>query len=155
MNVVRTLFLVLSVTLTSPVRAEGCSGGPDGGADATGNQCNAAAEPAPVAATTTPASFVAARRIADVRPARIARGAAPAAKTPASAAGVDGGARPRDRIATPATTASEPTRTARIDAMPASTCSGGEGGGMDATGNQCGIESARPEVAVLAHHGRH
>ena len=41
MRTVRTLILAaMLAALAAPLHAQQCSGGPDGGADATGNQCN-------------------------------------------------------------------------------------------------------------------
>ena len=40
MNAARLFALVLMLAVTASLRAQECSGGPDGGADATGNQCN-------------------------------------------------------------------------------------------------------------------
>lgn len=40
MNVGRTICLVVILTAAGTLHAENCSGGPDGGTDATGNQCN-------------------------------------------------------------------------------------------------------------------
>jgi hypothetical protein len=40
MNVAHLFVLVLTLAVTAPLRAQECAGGPDGGADATGHQCN-------------------------------------------------------------------------------------------------------------------
>lgn len=39
MNVRRTLLIATVAAVSGYVQAQGCSGGPDGGMDATGNQC--------------------------------------------------------------------------------------------------------------------
>jgi TPR repeat protein len=41
MTTLRGLMLVAALSLAPALHAQSCSGGPDGGADATGNQCNA------------------------------------------------------------------------------------------------------------------
>jgi hypothetical protein len=40
MNFIRKVLLAAAIASASPVHAQSCSGGPDGGMDATGNQCN-------------------------------------------------------------------------------------------------------------------
>ncbi len=55
MNIGRTICLVVALTAAGSLHAQNCSGGPDGGMDATGNQCST---PTDVANYTT-ASWVA------------------------------------------------------------------------------------------------
>ncbi len=49
MNELRTMLVVVSFVLAASVHAQDCSGGPDGGMDASGNDCNRSN---PVAANT-------------------------------------------------------------------------------------------------------
>lgn len=61
MNVVRKLTLIAALALATPLHAQVCSGGKDGGTDPTGNQCtdptSAAIEPgSPMAAANPSAS---------------------------------------------------------------------------------------------------
>jgi len=39
-NALRVLGLAAAIAVSAPARTQGCSGGIDGGTDATGNQCN-------------------------------------------------------------------------------------------------------------------
>jgi hypothetical protein len=59
MNQVHTLITAAALVLAASVHAHDCSGGKDGGMDATGNECN---QPVPiVAAAQAPAKSVAQR----------------------------------------------------------------------------------------------
>lgn len=65
MNLIGTLFLATAVALAGNARAHSCSGGPDGGMDATGNQCNQGATDAarpPMSGAPVPAAAVTQRR---------------------------------------------------------------------------------------------
>lgn len=53
MNAKLPLSIVAAALFSLPACAHDCSGGPDGGMDATGNQCNAVA-PAPVISAEAP-----------------------------------------------------------------------------------------------------
>lgn len=102
-----------------------CSGGSEGGADATGNQCNdpgSAISYAPDGAARAIESLRGAAALAS------AAGSEPAAVRLAAAA---------DRLTdTPAPRGPSTFRATNAPATVA-TCSGGAEGGMDATGNQC------------------
>lgn len=102
-----------------------CSGGSEGGADATGNQCN---DPGSVISYTPDG---AARAVESPRGAAAqasAAGSEPVAVRLAAAA---------DRVTdTPAPRGSSTSRATNAPAT-AAACSGGAEGGMDATGNQC------------------
>jgi len=52
MKIIRTLSLAAAVFLAAPLHAQVCSGGTDGGTDATGNQCN---DPGAMASYVAPA----------------------------------------------------------------------------------------------------
>jgi hypothetical protein len=59
MNQLHTLITAAALVLAASAHAQDCSGGKDGGMDATGNECN---QPAPIVpAAQTPAKSVAAR----------------------------------------------------------------------------------------------
>ncbi|MFO1302942.1 MAG: hypothetical protein U1F54_04375 [Burkholderiales bacterium] len=73
MNLRHALIATAALVLAASARAHDCSGGTDGGMDATGNQCN---EPARVvAAAPAPAKSEAVRSVnASARPAKTAAG---------------------------------------------------------------------------------
>jgi hypothetical protein len=128
MKIVRTAVVAVALALGGSVYAQVCSGGPDGGMDAAGVQCNdtgraqvaplpeAQAMPArPVALV--PVVVVPRLQRASLREVRAFAAPMPAARTVAAPA-------PRPPATLP-------------DARQESTCSGGPNGGADATGNQC------------------
>ncbi len=131
MNIVRRLGLVAAFAMAGPLYAQGCSGGNDGGTDATGNQCN---DPVAVDSSTVvlngplPLSTNGTGRSARARP-------------------VSAVVAPKQRRSVTAAMAPEAGRgsakPANVDPSP---CSGGSHGGMDMTGNQCG------EYPVAAQH---
>lgn len=144
-----TLRIVCFLSALACVAAHGqtCSGGADGGMDATGNQCNARGSDsnfAPLAAVMT-------------RP-----GAAPAAPTPvrdmptgSRSTGTPalgphiaaaGQATSRFPVIAPPPVA--PVHTAKIESAQEALCSGGIDGGMDATGNQCNPADSAGTVVV-------
>ena len=102
-----------------------CSGGSEGGADATGNQCNdpgSAISYTPTRATRTAESLPGAAAVAS------AAGSEPVRVRLAAAA---------DRSAHTLAPRGTSTSRATNAAATAAACSGGAEGGMDATGNQC------------------
>lgn len=54
MNTIRTILVAAAVVLATSAHAQVCSGGPEGGMDASGNQCS---HSNPVAANTAPANL--------------------------------------------------------------------------------------------------
>jgi len=140
MNMVPIMCLVAAV-FAAPLHAQVCSGGTGGGTDASGNQCGEAAatgayadgagiaSPRPAAKMTGIQQSKAAP-IVTLRPAKMS--SAPILSTP------------REGPSRIAKTALQPTaavKTSKIDSGGASSCSGGTGGGTDATGNECSRDS--------------
>jgi len=117
--------------------ANGCSGGADGGMDATGNQCNAPG--ASVVYTIAPA-LLPHDELTKIEPSSVESNRARPIAVPVSALAL-----PQFRSASLAVPVSRsiasviaaPTPPVKSDDVPRSTCSGGANGGMDATGNQC------------------
>ena len=131
MNIVYALGLATAIASSQSLHAQSCSGGADGGMDATGNQCNT--HRSVVELATPPAAI-------------------PAFES--SRVNSSGRARPivirlsknslsQFRLATLATPAQRSTAviarptTALSDGTSNATCSGGSDGGMDPTGSQC------------------
>lgn len=131
------MFCLIAV-FAGPLHAQTCSGGADGGIDATGNQCSDAS---------TIGAYVNGSEIALTRPTAKMSGiqqsiAAPiftrvAAKMSSTPAKTTVSAQEASRIAKAAPPPIPPVKTAKIETVDASSCSGGADGGMDATGNQC------------------
>lgn len=142
MNTIYAFGLATAIVFSQSLHAQSCSGGIDGGMDATGNQCNA---PGSVMADTTESAAV---RPVELRGAdlsgraraiavRLSKSSLPQFRSTALAMPVNRfGALPAADNPSPKTVKSAGTLEA--------TCSGGGDGGMDATGNQC---STPPEVA--------
>jgi hypothetical protein len=79
-NAIRAMLVTAAVVLSASAHAQNCSGGPDGGMDATGNQCS---HSNPVAAgAATPRMNPAARTSATSRSVAAANRASQAAKGP-------------------------------------------------------------------------
>ena len=134
MNTIYAFGLATAIVFSQSLHAQSCSGGIDGGMDATGNQCNA---PGSVMAYTTESVAV----------------------RPVELRGVDGPGRARPLAVRPSKSSLPQFRSTalampvnRFGALPAAdnpspkteragtleaTCSGGGDGGMDASGNQC------------------
>ena len=155
MNIGRTIFLVVTLTTAGSLHAQNCSGGPDGGMDATGNQCST---PADVAANTTVsgvAPFAQAATMGGVQQSVLA-----APVVVRSALMPDEALEPAvaralvSRAEGGTVTASAPASISRIEVASASPCSGGPDGGMDATGNQCSEAPDAVEITHLAHSGQ-
>jgi len=137
MNKVQVLFsLSLAAVLAGPVHAQGCSGGNDGGMDATGNQCNTLDE---VAAFMTGSAINPSTKIAKMSSVRASVLAAQPAmslvKTPSQDSAPTARAVPVSRKLQAAATPSASARTAQTAAGSEAFCSGR--GGMDVNGNQC------------------
>lgn len=133
--------------------AQNCSGGADGGIDASGNQCSAAgntldsAQGAPVIA----------RPAAAIATARQPRATATASRsTGATARGpqIVAASPPVDRFLRSAKPPAETVRSAKMENSHEASCSGGTDGGMDATGNQCSPAGFADGVVVALVPGR-
>ena len=140
----------LVAAFAAPLHAQVCSGGADGGIDATGNQCSDAATIAAYAGGSDVASPWPSAKMSAIQPLPAAvvvtlrptkMSGAPATSTvPAQGA---------SRIAKVAVPPSAPVKTSKIETAVASSCSGGAQGGMDATGNQCGEDPSGGTTTVL------
>jgi len=141
----------LAAFLCVAAHAQDCSGGPRGGMDATGSECNAAGNDVdaapPALARSTPA--IAMQTSANVGSAR----SQPMGTTASRATHAPAG-RPADRFADAAKPPGEPVRTAKITDTQEVRCSGGPEGGMDATGNACNSADSVGSVLVAHVHGR-
>ncbi|HJW53124.1 MAG TPA: hypothetical protein VJ501_14020 [Burkholderiaceae bacterium] len=137
--------LSLAVVLAGPVHAQMCSGGNDGGIDATGNECNWPSEVAALItgpATSPPAQVIELGRVlaSAKRPAiRLTQVSGQKSTPPAMAAP----ASKKDRAVS--------AKTARAEIGSEAFCSGGASGGMDVNGDECG-ESWPAELSVIAQH---
>jgi hypothetical protein len=132
MNIVYAFGLATAMVFSQSLHAQSCSGGADGGMDATGNQCSAPGSMAiltiaPVAAPPVELSgkdsSVRARPLA----VRLSKNSLPQFRATTLAM-------PASRTA--AAVLASPT-TPKTDGASRAACSGGADGGMDATGNQC------------------
>ena len=116
--------------LRRTVHAQGCSGGKDGGADATGNQCNTFNE---VAAFTTGPAITPPAQVT-----KTVRAHAPGKKSTPTAIAV-----PASRQVRAAAPPSASAKTARMrEPRREAFCSGGASSGMDVDGDECGGVSA-------------
>jgi hypothetical protein len=144
-NTICIIGLAAALVCSGPLHAQDCSGGPAGGTDATGNQCNAASEPAArLMPTEAPSPRLAAKMVA--RPAAettALRGqpaaTQPSAKITAVAVASSSTAAPTDRLREAANPVVAAVATSKVQAGSGPECSGGAHGGMDATGNQCNV----------------
>jgi hypothetical protein len=149
MNKVQMFSLSLAAVLAGPVHAQVCSGGNDGGMDATGNQCNTHNE---VAAFATGSAIAPPTRITKMGSVRASASAAhPAirflAKTSSQNSAPTAMAVPASRKLQAAAPPSVSAKTAKTAAGSEAFCSGGAGGGMDVNGNECGEASAAAEIS--------
>ena len=140
--------LAAFVCLTA--QGQTCSGGVGGGTDATGNQCSAAGNDDNAA---PPAAVVPHRIAAVATPMREAATSTAVRPTVVSAhvhqAAV--GEHPADRHLVVAKQPAVSVHTAEIKSEQEALCSGGAGGGTDATGNQCNSD-ALTETMVVTHY---
>ena len=138
MNKVQMFSLSLAAVLAGPVHAQGCSGGNDGGMDATGNQCNTLNE---VAAPATGSAITSPTQITQMGSVRASASAAFTAIRLAKASSQDSApiamAVPASRKLRAATPSSVSAKAAKTAAGSEAFCSGGASGGMDVNGNQC------------------
>jgi hypothetical protein len=132
MNIAYAFGLATAMALSQSLHAQSCSGGADGGMDATGNQCS---DPGTVAIHTTwpvaapPVELKEKDSSAGIRPiaVRLSKNSLPQFRATTLAM-------PTSRTAA---AASASPITPKTDGASKATCSGGADGGMDATGNQC------------------
>jgi hypothetical protein len=144
MNKVQMLFsLALAAVLAGSAHAQGCSGGTNGGMDATGNQCNE------VAAFVVSSAIAPPTQITKMRTVRSSASAALPAILLVKSSGQNSAPAAR---AVPASgrlrAASPPSASAKIAKIAAGSeafCSGGAGGGMDINGAECGEALAAAE----------
>lgn len=141
MNIGRTIFLVVALTTAGSLHAQNCSGGPDGGMDATGNQCSTPTDVANYTTASWVAPFAQASTMGGVQ-----------RSVPAALLAVRSAPMPNE-TSKPAV-AMAPASISRIEVASASQCSGGPDGGMDATGNQCNEAADAAEITHLALSGR-
>ena len=137
MNKAQMFSLSLAAILAGPVHAQVCSGGKDGGADATGNQCNTFNE---VAALTTGPAITPPAQV--TKP--VTAHASGKKSTPTTIAV------PASRQVRAAALPSASAKTAKIAIASEAFCSGGASGGMDVNGDECGGASAHTENSVVA-----
>ena len=135
MNKVQMFSLSLAAVLAGPVHAQGCSGGNDGGMDATGNQCNTLNE---VAAFATGSAITPPTQVTKMgsvpAPASAALSAIRLAKTSSQDSAPTAMAAPASKKLH---AAPRPSMSAKTAAGSEAFCSGGAGAGMDVNGNQC------------------
>jgi hypothetical protein len=140
---------LLPMFACAAAEAQDCSGGADGGIDATGNQCSAPASLTNYLAQ--PANLAGAFATVALSGSTRGTNAAKRAVGPAvSEPGVSDPGPSKDRFPPIAQPPAEPVRTAKMGNPQETSCSGGSDGGMDATGNQCNYADA-PGNTVFAH----
>ena len=138
MNKVQMFSLSLAAVLAGSVHAQVCSGGNDGGMDATGNQCSTLIEVAAFAAGSaiapptqiTKTSSVWVSASAALPAIRLVKASSQDLAPTARAVPASG----KLRAAAPS---SVPAKTAKTASGSEAFCSGGAGAGMDVNGNQC------------------
>ena len=135
MNTIDAFGLATAIVFSQSLHAQSCSGGSDGGMDATGNQCNA---PGSAVASTTGSVAV---RPFELREAAWSGRARPLAARPSKSSLPQFRSTalvlPVGRPAVRSPVEVSPPKTAKNTDTQESTCSGGNDGGMDASGNQC------------------
>lgn len=118
----RLIILALAFLCTA-AHSQTCSGGTDGGMDATGDQC-AVEDAVDLALPVTTRVPVRTDRTADAVPQQKDAGATTAVTVPPA-------------MVVPVAVLPALVRSAEPDSGDDQTCSGGADGGMDATGNEC------------------
>ena len=151
MNRVRMFSLALAAVLAGPVHAQVCSGGNDGGIDATGNECNWPSEV--VAFITGPATSPPApviqlgRELASAKQPAIRLTQMSGQRSTPTAKAV-----PASRKVRAAAPPVMPAKPAKTEIGSESFCSGGASGGMDVNGDECGEALAPAELSLIAQH---
>ena len=138
MNLVRIIGLAAALACSSPLHAQVCSGGPEGGADATGNQCSTPGDTAgyTVSSHAGPPQSTA-KTGGRQRSVPVAHHVQPVPMSAVAAAAPMPKAEPASRYPKAAATTVATAKNSNIEVGSGSECSGGADGGMDATGNQC------------------
>lgn len=136
MNMVPMLCLVAA--FAGPLYAQVCSGGADGGIDATGNQCGDAAAVGLYANGSDIASSRPTAKMSGIQLSTAATaGTRPTVKLSGAPATSTAPAQGASRFAKAAAPPIAPVKTSKIETVDVSPCAGGPYGGMDATGNEC------------------
>jgi hypothetical protein len=138
---------LLSAVVCVGARADGCSGGASGGIDATGNQCSAPGRELDPAERTPVVARIVATTATPDQPLLKSSGSR---STSATAQGpqIAAATTTLGRLPRSAKPPAEPVRSAKMDTSAEASCSGGSGGGMDATGNQCSPVGPADGVAI-------
>jgi hypothetical protein len=144
---------LLSAFVCVTAQAQECSGGPAGGIDATGNQCNAGGKDADSALPAATRIRPVAESVTPTRT-RVATSGSRLTGTTVPGPQFSAASRPASRFHASTILAAEPVHTAKIADASESTCSGGSAGGMDATGNQCNVADSAGGVVVAQDRGR-
>ena len=138
--------IAVAVSFSGTLYAQGCSGGAQGGTDATGNQCNSSA----VQEANLPALAVA-KMTGTQRSLTTAPTPAAFTKVLLTVGAVAMAPQPQHRLpATPGKAVVGTAMTSKSAGTEAGSCSGGIDGGTDATGNQCNDpDHARSRLAAM------
>jgi hypothetical protein len=147
LEIILRIGCVLSAFACVAAHAQTCSGGADGGMDATGNQCNARVNDSsfglPATLMTRPATASAAPTPVGATPTGIRAKGTQAPRPRGVAAG-----RPMNRFPDISQPPVRAVHAAKTENMQKTLCSGGMDGGMDATGNQCNPANSAANVVV-------
>jgi hypothetical protein len=151
MNISRTIFLVVALTAAGGLHAQNCSGGPDGGMDATGNQCGTSTDVAANTTGTETRPSAQPPESGDVQQSDMAAPLAVLSKVvPGETLIPEVAMALVSRTEEVTVAASVSTSSTQIEIASVTSCSGGPDGGMDATGNQCNAAPDAVEITLLA-----
>jgi hypothetical protein len=138
MNLVRMIGLAAAFACSAPLYAQVCSGGPEGGVDATGNQCSTPGDTAGYTVSSRAESpQLTARTGGGQRSVPVAHRVKHVPMSAAAAAAPMPKAKPVSHYPKAAATAVATAKTPNTEVESGLECSGGADGGMDPTGNQC------------------
>ena len=146
MNRLQMFSLSLAAVMVGPVHAQMCSGGNNGGIDATGNECNWPSEVAALItgpATSLPAQVIQLGRALASAKASASRLMPTSGQKPTPTSMAVPASRKLQAAAPPSVSA----KTVKTAAGSEAFCSGGAGGGMDVNGAECGEASAAAEMS--------
>jgi hypothetical protein len=144
MNGKRMSLIASAIVFAGSVHAQGCSGGPDGGMGASGNQCS---DPGGSLSYTTAPARVFAPGIFPVH-AGPSTGASALGAMQASVGSTRAGAGRGGRLEN---VTRAPVAQTRVSDATVASCSGGSDGGMDASGNQCTAPSLATATGQPVH----
>ena len=149
MSIIRAACLAAVILVSASLHAQNCSGGPEGGMDATGSQCNAPGSVGeyPTEPVAVPSAQLSGGRWSSLQRPPLALATQrlrPQFRSTAIAI-------PVSRLSVGGVTVIAPPKTIKIEVVPEATCSGGADGGMDATGNQCNVQSAAAGNAIATN----